>query len=143
MLKDLFLSLDIGFSLLYFKFFNPKMRRRVPSWDILFHRLKIWSLLVKGLQSCWPSNFENDLTPGGLKPGQITLAHTLAVMAKVADFFLRTSNLTASNFEANWPTVFTFWAFKDLVQVSKGVGISRGWQHYKGEFCPLKVTSFS
>ena len=30
-----------------------------------------------------------------------SLAHTLAVMAEVADFFLRTSTLTASNFAAN------------------------------------------
>ena len=60
----------------------------------------IWGLLVKGLQSCWLSNFENDLTPGGLKPGPIALAHTSAGMAEAADFFLRSPTLTASNFAA-------------------------------------------
>ena len=31
--------------------------------------LKIWGLWVKGLQSCHPSNFENDSTPVRVKPG--------------------------------------------------------------------------
>ena len=34
------------------------------------------------------SNFENDMTPGKLKPGPNALAHTLAGIAKVVDFFL-------------------------------------------------------
>ena len=54
---------------------------------------EIKSLYVKGLQSCWPLNFENNLTPGDLEPGPITLAHTSAGMAKVGDFLLRTSTL--------------------------------------------------
>ena len=29
--------------------------------------LKIWALKVKGLQSYWPSNFENDSTPRKLE----------------------------------------------------------------------------
>ena len=29
--------------------------------------LKIWGLQIKGLQSFWPSNFENDSTPGVLE----------------------------------------------------------------------------
>ena len=57
----------------------------------------IWGLWVKRLQSCWLSNFENDLTPGGLKPGPNMLAHISAGMAKVADFFFRTPNFTAGN----------------------------------------------
>ena len=62
--------------------------------------MKIWGLLIKELQSYPPSNFENDSTPDLLKSGPIALAHNLAGMAEVADFFLRTSTLTASNFEA-------------------------------------------
>ena len=31
--------------------------------------IKISGALVKGLQSYWASNFENDLTPGELEPG--------------------------------------------------------------------------
>ena len=31
--------------------------------------LKIWGLLVKGLQSYQPSNFENDLAPREFKSG--------------------------------------------------------------------------
>ena len=76
--------------------------------------LKIWVLLVKGLQSCRPLNFENDSTPGVLEPGPIVLAHTLAGMAKAADFFLRSPTLTASNFAALWPTDRKFSASKDL-----------------------------
>ena len=60
--------------------------------------LKIWGLQVKGLQSYWPSNFENDSTPGQLKPGPNAIAHNSGGMAEAADFFLRTPNLTASNF---------------------------------------------
>ena len=63
--------------------------------------LKICDLLVKGLQSFWPSNFGNDLTPSGLEPGLIALAQTLAEMAKVADFFLKTPTFTASSFAAH------------------------------------------
>ena len=33
--------------------------------------LKIWDLLVKGLQKYQPSNFENGLTPGELECGPI------------------------------------------------------------------------
>ena len=62
--------------------------------------LKILDLQVKGLQSCWLSNFENDSTPDVLEPGPNALAHTLGGMAEAADFFLRTPTLTASNFAA-------------------------------------------
>ena len=62
--------------------------------------LKIWGLYVKGLQSYWPSNFENDSTPDQLEPGPIALAHTLPGMAEVADFLLRSLTLIASNFAA-------------------------------------------
>ena len=31
--------------------------------DLNLLMLKIWGLYVKGLQSYWPSNFENDSTP--------------------------------------------------------------------------------
>ena len=52
----------------------------------------IWSLLVKGLQSWGPSNFENNLTPDELDSGPNALAHTSTVKA---DFFLgpQTGNL--------------------------------------------------
>ena len=76
--------------------------------------LKIWGLYVKGLQSYQPSNFENDLTLDALESGPIALAHDLGRMAEVADFFLRTPNLTASNFEALRPTNSKFSALKDL-----------------------------
>ena len=39
--------------------------------DLDLSMLKIWGLQVKGLQSYWPSNFENDLTLVQLKSGQI------------------------------------------------------------------------
>ena len=42
------------------------------------------------------------------------LAHTSAGMAEVADFFLRTPTLTASNFAALWPTDPKILALKDL-----------------------------
>ena len=58
------------------------------------------SLLVKGLQSCRPSNFEDDSTAPGFEPGPNAIAHALAGMAEAADFFLRTPTLTASNFAA-------------------------------------------
>ena len=51
----------------------------------------------------------------------IALAHTSAEMAKAADFFLRTPNLTASNFAALWPTDLRFLALKDLNLFSKCV----------------------
>ena len=56
--------------------------------------LKIWGLQVKGLQSYWPSNSENDLTLGGLESG------TTGSSGAGADFLLRLPILTASNFEA-------------------------------------------
>ena len=55
---------------------------------------------MKGLQSYWPSNFQNDSTPGALESGLKALAHNLGGMAEAADCFLRTPTLTASNFEA-------------------------------------------
>ena len=39
--------------------------------DLNLSMLKIWGLKIKGLQSYWPSNFENDLTQGELKSGLI------------------------------------------------------------------------
>ena len=62
--------------------------------------LQILSLLVKGLQSCRLTKFENDLTLDGLEPGLNAFAHTLAGMAKAADFFLKTQTLIAINFAA-------------------------------------------
>ena len=44
--------------------------------------LKIWDLWVKGLQSYWPSNFENDLTPGVLESGPKAIADSFAVKAE-------------------------------------------------------------
>ena len=44
--------------------------------------LKIWGLQVKGLQSYWLSNFENDLTPDVLKYGPMALADSSAVKAE-------------------------------------------------------------
>ena len=67
---------------------------------ILTHFIKGLDLLAKGQQSCRPSNFENDSTSGKLEPGPNALAYNSAVMAEAADFFLRTSTLTTSNFEA-------------------------------------------
>ena len=37
---------------------------------------------MKELQSYWPSNFENDLTPGVLESGPIALADSSAVKAE-------------------------------------------------------------
>ena len=66
---------------------------------------EICGLQVKGLQKCRPPNFQNDLTLGKLD---------LVGMAEVADFFLRTPTLTASNFAALSPTDPKFSALKDL-----------------------------
>ena len=44
--------------------------------------LKIWSLSVKGMQSYWTSNSENDLTLGDLESGPKAVAHFLAVKAE-------------------------------------------------------------
>ena len=41
-------------------------------------------------------------------------AHNLGGMAEAADFFLRTQTLTASYFDALWPTDPKFLAIKDL-----------------------------
>ena len=81
--------------------------------------LKIWALLVKGLQSCQLSNFENDSTAPGFEPGPNAIAHALAGMAEAADFFLRTPTLTASNFAALWPIDPKFLAFIDQNPFSK------------------------
>ena len=62
--------------------------------------LKTWGLKIKGLQSYQPLKFKNDLTPGDRERGPLALAHTSAGMAEMADFFLRTPTLTASNFAA-------------------------------------------
>ena len=62
--------------------------------------LKIYDLQVRGLQSYWPSNFENDLSSPGIEPGPNAIAHNSGGMAEVADFFLRTPTLVASNFTA-------------------------------------------
>ena len=44
-----------------------------------FPMLEIWSLSVKGLQSCHPSNFENGSTPVQLESGLIGLTRAGAV----------------------------------------------------------------
>ena len=62
--------------------------------------LKIWGLYVKGLQSYWPPNFENDWTLSQLEPRPNAIAHNSGGMAEVADFFLRTPTLAANNFAA-------------------------------------------
>ena len=81
--------------------------------------LKIWVLSVKGQQSYQPLNFENSWTPGELESGLNALAHNLAGMTEVADFFLRTPTLTASNFDALWLTDPKFLALKDLYSLKK------------------------
>ena len=43
---------------------------------------------------------KKNLNPGGLEPGPNALAHTLVVMPKTADFFLRPPTLTHSNFDS-------------------------------------------
>ena len=50
--------------------------------------------------------------------------------------------LRDSNFAALWPTHFILPLWKDLTTFSKYVKSLRGWQHFKGRFCPLKMTSF-
>ena len=44
--------------------------------------LKIWGPKIKGLQSYWPSNFENDSTSGDLELGPKPLADSSAVKAE-------------------------------------------------------------
>ena len=62
--------------------------------DLLFEVCRSKGCKVTGLQTLINS------TPDELEPRLITLAHNLAGMAKVADFFLRTPTLKASNFAA-------------------------------------------
>ena len=57
-------------------------------------------LQIKGKQSYCPSDFEDHSDPLRLESGPHALAHTLAVMAKAAESFLRVLTLTASNFAA-------------------------------------------
>ena len=57
---------------------NPPLKCCQPL-EILTHfitgldlsMIEIWGLWVKGLQSCWPSNFENGSTPVQLESGPI------------------------------------------------------------------------
>ena len=49
---------------------------------------------MKGLQSYWPSNFENDSSLPGIEPGPNAIAHNSGGMAEAVDFFLRTPTLT-------------------------------------------------
>ena len=46
------------------------------------------------------------MTPGDPEPGRNAFAHNWVVMAEAADFYLRTSILTAPNFKAPQPTDF-------------------------------------
>ena len=47
-----------------------------------FKSASLLGSLVKGLQNYWPSNFENDLTPGVLESRQMALADSSAFTAK-------------------------------------------------------------
>ena len=78
-------------------------------------------------QKCWLSNFEND---------------SLAGMAEAADIFLRTLNLTASNFEALWHTDPKVLAFKDLKPFSIVSKVQEAGSSLGVSFV-VKVTSFS
>ena len=104
--------------------------------------LKIWALLVKGLQSCRLSNFENDSTAPGFEPGPNGIAHALAGMAEAADFFLRTPTLTASNFAALWPTDPKFLALKDLNLFLKCVKFQDAGSILKVDFARSKWHHF-
>ena len=75
--------------------------------------------MVKGLQSYWPSNFENDWSGPGIEPRPNAIAHNSSGMAEAADFFLRTPTLTASNFTALLPTDPKSLALKDLLFFSQ------------------------
>ena len=57
--------------------------------------------------------------PGPTRTWADTLAHTLAVMAKVADILLRPPTLTASNFEALLSIDLTFTKLKVLNLLKK------------------------
>ena len=70
--------------------------------------------MVKGLQRCWLSNFENDSTASGIEPGSNAIAYNMGGMVEGEDFFLRTPTLTASNFEALRSTDPKFSALQDL-----------------------------
>ena len=59
------------------------------------------------------------VSPGEVESGPNMLAHTLAVKAKVADFFLRPPTLTASNIEALLSKDSIFTSLKDLNLLKK------------------------
>ena len=97
---------------------------------------------MKGLQSYLPSNFENDSSSPGIKPGPNAIAHNLGGMAEAADFFLRTPTLTASNFVALWPTDPKFLALIDLNRFSKCVKFQAADNILKVDFASSKLPHF-
>ena len=135
-----------SFELIFFYKIAPKLGAKQWVCQYMFSRTWTLSIFVQISNIfCWGlvkivTSWRVSKTGLGL----IAVAHTSAGMAKTADFFLRTSTLTARHFEAHWPTYFIFEHLKIRFSlVSKRVEISRGLQHYKSEFCPLEVTSFS
>ena len=77
--------------------------------------LKIWGLLVSGLQRYRPSNFKNDLTPGILESGRVVQVGP----GPVSRLFLRPPTLKASNFKVLKPTDPVFTVIKDLNLLKK------------------------
>ena len=101
--------------------------------------LNIWSLQIKGLQNYRPSNFENDWSGPGFEPGPTALSGAGAGWQT----FFKTSDIDSQYFCS--PLTYRAQIFS--IKRSKPFKItqekSRGQQHFKCGFCPLKVTSFT
>ena len=55
--------------------------------------IEIWDLYVKGLQSCWPSNFENGSAPVQLEHGPTLKAGNYAALEPTDPIFTEKKDL--------------------------------------------------
>ena len=78
----------------------------------------------------------------GIEPGPNAIAHKSAGMAEVAEFFLRTPNLTTSTFAALCSTDPKFLALKDLNLFLKRVKFQGAGKILSVDFAWSKVPHF-
>ena len=101
--------------------------------------LKIWGLLVKGLQSYQLSKLEvsKKSLPYGPGPSRPVCPGSIPGEVKSFSKFDGRSFCSPLTYR---PQIFNIWRSKSF---QKCVEISKGYQHFKGGFCPLKGTSFT
>ena len=117
-------------SLLIFHYLCKRFRsfNTVIIGSVDWTALKLPAVKVEGLKkksAIWPWPLSNQSARVWLRPGSNL-----------------SQSLTDSNFAALWPKDPIFSVLDDLILISKFVTSSRDWKHFKGGFCPLKVTSF-